>query len=59
MEELYIDEWSTVRIYVTNRIVLEVDKCGEILELELTTEQSQQIRGLLEKAEVRCEQVNS
>lgn len=59
MEELYIDEWTTVRIYVTNRIVLEVDKCGEILELELTTEQSQQIRGLLEKAEVRCEQVNS
>lgn len=59
MEELYIDEWTTVRIYVTNRIVLEVDKCGEILELELTTEQSQQIRGLLEKAEVKCEQVNS
>lgn len=59
MEELYIDEWTTVRISVTNRIVLEVDKCGEILELDLTKEQSYQIRGLLEKAEVECEQVNS
>lgn len=50
---------TTVRISVTNRIVLEVDKCGEILELDLTKEQSYQIRGLLEKAEVECEQVNS
>ena len=59
MEELYIDEWTTVRISVASRVVLEVDKCGEILELELTTEQSRQIRDLLEKAEVECEQVNS
>ena len=59
MEELYIDECVSVRISVTNRVVLEVDKYGEILELELTTEQSYQIRDLLEKAEVECEQVNS
>lgn len=59
MEELYIDECVSVRISVTSRVVLEVDKYGEILELELTTEQSRQIRELLAKAEVECEQVNS
>jgi len=59
MEELYIDEYENVLIYATHRVVLEVYKYGEILELELTTEQSRQFRNLLEKAEVECEQINS
>ena len=59
---LNLSEDSTIGMYVTHyddKVALKIHDFDKSLVVYLTKEQSSELRKLLAKAEVECEQVNS